>query len=438
MSSRPILSVDDLCSRARDRLEAEFGSVWVSGEVFQLKVHSAGHLYVSLKGREASLNVVVFRGVARRLAFQVAEGQRWVVHGYLTVYAPQGKFQLVADDVALEGRGDLLEALERLKRKLAAEGLFDPARKRPIPALPRRIGLVTSRDGAAIRDFLRKVRERWPARVLLAPAAVQGERAPRELVAAIRALERVEDVDVIVLTRGGGSVEDLLAFSDEAVVRAVAACSKPVISAVGHEIDWVLTDFAADERAPTPTAAGERVVPRRRDVAEKLGRLGALLRERAGRRLAEAEARLRYLDRALAAPQRQLERMGRRLDDAERGLQDGMEAALEGRERVLERFGVMLGRHDPTRRLPEMSHLAEALGMRLQAALDRQAAALEADLRAMEARLAALDPTAVLARGYSITRLAASGRVLRDAAEAAPGAVLRTRLAQGELTSRVE
>lgn len=434
---RDILTVDDICQHVRDLLEGELASVWVEGELSQVTLHRSGHLYATLRGRESLMSLVMFRGSLARLPFRPEEGQRVVVHGYLSLYVPQGKFQMVGDSMVLAGRGDLLREIEELKRRLAAEGLFESTRKRPLPFLPRWIGLVTSPDGAAIRDFLKKAWERYPARVLLAPASVQGERAAGEIVAALGMLARQPEVDVIVLTRGGGAAEDLAAFSNEAVVRAVAASPVPVVSAVGHEVDVVLTDFAADLRAPTPTAAGEIVVPRLDDLHAQIDALGQRLAQHLSTRCALLRRELLAAERGLASPERRVHRLLLRLADAERRLTPAASEVLQARGARLERVAERLRRRDPRRRLPELALRLERARATLEAGLRRRVQRLSSRLEARAAGLGALDPEGVLLRGYSITLDDDTGRVVRSVTAVGEGARLTTRLADGRLASTV-
>jgi exodeoxyribonuclease VII large subunit len=432
-----VLTVDAVCSVAKELLESGLGSVWVRGELSQFTRHRSGHMYATLRGARAQLPFVVWRGTMGRLRFNPESGQELVLHGYVTLYEPQGRFQFIADDVSVAGQGELLARQEALKQALKAEGLFEPARKRPLPLLPRRVGLITSADGAALRDFWRCVSARGPTRVLLAPAAVQGPGAPAALVAGLRQLDAVGGVDVIVLTRGGGSAEDLMAFSDEQVVRAVAACATPVVSAVGHEIDWVLSDLAADERCATPTAAGERVVPSHRDLLTHLDERAELITERVARRLERAASSLAQLERQTRRPDRLVDQLSLRVDDLERAALDGLARRLDGFDRIVARASDRLGRRDPTRLVPALERRVDGLAHRLAVGGERRLGEAEARLREASARLSALDPRAVLARGYSITREAGSGRLLRDADQVAEGALIESWLASGRIESRV-
>ncbi|MBM4388682.1 MAG: exodeoxyribonuclease VII large subunit, partial [Deltaproteobacteria bacterium] len=266
-----IYTITEITNSIRQAIEADFPAVWVEGEASNVTHYGAtGHVYFDLKDRNAKLPAVMFRNDAALLKFRIENGLNLHCFGRISIYPPQGKYQIILRTARPAGLGELLLIFEQLKEKLSREGLFDESLKRPIPFLPRRIGIVTSPEGAAIRDMLRIIHERFPAKVLLYPALVQGASAAKEIIAGINALNRVGDVDVIIIGRGGGSFEDLFAFCDEALVRAVRASRIPVISAVGHEIDYALTDFAADARAPTPTAAAGMVVPKMDDLRETL------------------------------------------------------------------------------------------------------------------------------------------------------------------------
>jgi len=310
-----IYLVSELIKAARVTLESRFAEVRVEGEVSGLKRSGNGHIYFTLKDAEAQMDCVMYSREAGRLKFTLEEGMAVRCRGRLTIYEARGRFQMTVDKVEPTGAGALALAFEQLKQRLGAEGLFDQARKRPLPFLPRRIGVVTSPQGAVIRDIVRIAHRRYPIPILLAPTPVQGEGAALVIAAGIRKLEAIADVDVIIVARGGGSLEDLWAFNEEPVARAIFACRVPVISAVGHETDFTIADFVADLRAPTPSAAAERAVPVRDDLTAELG----LLRRRGGRALAEAARRARHeLERArgrLGDPRRLLDERRQRLDD---------------------------------------------------------------------------------------------------------------------------
>ncbi len=393
----PVLSVAELTARIKDVLEAEFPLVWVAGEISDLARPQSGHCYLTLKDADAQIPAVIWRSTASRVRFQLRDGLAVVCRGHLEVYAPRGRYQLIIEAIEPRGIGALELALRQLHEKLAKEGLFDPARKRPLPRLPRRIAVVTSPTGAALHDFLEMLRGRWPlGDVLVVPVRVQGEGAAAEIAAAIELVNRLRwGIDCLVVTRGGGSLEDLWAFNEEVVVRAIAASRLPVVSGVGHEIDVTLADLAADVRALTPSDAAQRVAPSAEEVSRALQQLR--LRLNAGLRARARAARERL-------------------------------AGLAGR-RVLSRPIAMV--HERARRLDELeARLARAARHRFQAAKTRA--------ESLGARLESLNPLAVLGRGYSLTRRVDDGRVVRDAAELAPGDTLATRFARGEAFSRVE
>src|SRR5512145_930620 len=282
-SAGGILTVTELTAHIKACLEGEFRSVRVEGEVSNYKLYPSGHRYFSIKDEGAQIRVVLFRGRERFVFGEIREGQTVIVSGSLGVYEKKGEYQIYAQSVEVRGLGSLLLELEKRKRRLAAEGLFDPERKRPLPAFPSKIGIVTSRQGAALRDMIRVARRRWPAiGITLAPAQVQGENAARDIAAALSTLVSRGGIDAIIVGRGGGSVEDLWAFNEEVVVRAISASPVPTISAVGHETDFTLSDLAADRRAPTPTAAAQMAVPDRMEEMERIA--GLLLRARRSER----------------------------------------------------------------------------------------------------------------------------------------------------------
>ena len=409
-----ILTVSALTALVRDRLEKDFSDLWVEGEVSNLRTPSSGHLYFTLKDAASQIRVVLFRAGALRLRFALKEGLQLVVRGRMTVYEPRGEYQLILDYLEPKGVGALQLAFEQLKDKLAREGLFDPARKRPLPFLPRRVGIVTSLSGAAIRDMLVVLRRRCPILgVVVAPVPVQGEGAAPEIASAIRRLSASGLVDVMIVGRGGGSLEDLWCFNDEAVVRAIAASKVPVVSAVGHEIDVTLSDFAADHRAPTPSAAAEAVAPVLSELVgaledgwERMARAvkGRLL-ERAAQRVDEATARITHVIQAL------LSTFQRQVSEHRRGLQ-----AVGPVERV--RTASVL--------LPQLTkRVGQSMAVLL--AVKRQA------LRATGAALDSLSPLAVLARGYSIVQRAPDGTVVKRARDVSVGDQVSAKLAEGRL-----
>lgn len=396
-SERP-LSVSEVTARIRVLLEQEpaFQDLWVEGEVSNFSRASSGHIYFTIKDAGAQLSGVVWKGQARALSYLPHSGDQVVVHGRIGLYEPGGRYQIYVDLIQPAGRGTLFQEYERLKAALEAEGLFDAERKRSLPLYPRRIGVVTSPTAAALQDVLNVLERRYPlAEVLLSPTPVQGDAAPPKIVAALKALNVRDDVDVILLVRGGGSLEDLWSFNDERVARAVAASRIPVISGVGHETDFSLADFAADHRAPTPSAAAEVATP---DFAELRGVL------------AQLDARF---ERAFAAA----------MDTRRVNINDAL--------RTLQHLA-------PDVRLTNAAQRLDDLNTRAATALVHRGELARQHLSGLSARLGALDPAAVLARGYAVVRQRDSGALLTSLADVQPGAALSVRLHDGEFVARVE
>lgn len=451
--TRRVWSVSELTGQVQRVLEQQFGTVWVAGEVSNLRAQPSGHVYFTVKDAGAQLPCVLFRGTATAGRALLDDGRQVLLQGDLTVYAPRGQYQLVVRAVEVRGAGALQVAFEQLKQKLGAEGLFAPERKRPLPAFPSRIGVVTSPTGAALRDVLHVVQRRHPGLALvLAPCRVQGAEAAAEIAAAIALLNEFSrrlvegeppgrpGLDAILLTRGGGSLEDLWAFNEEIVARAIHASALPVVSAVGHEVDFTISDFVADVRAATPSAAAEILTQDffgcRPFVKEAPARLALLARQRLAAKREDAGAASRQLARR--HPRRRLEAWSQRLDDA----QTALLRAGRMRARVLRgAWQAVAGRLLRLRPSPALARRREALG-NLRAALARAVATRlrvqDRRLDALTGRLRLLSPQSVLDRGYSITFDAATGVALRDAAQARAGQPLRTRLGKGEVRSRVE
>ncbi|MEZ4770937.1 MAG: exodeoxyribonuclease VII large subunit [Caldilineales bacterium] len=396
-----MITVSQLVGHVKDLLEVDPGlsNVWVEGEVSNFKQAASGHCYFTLKDSRAVMPCVMWRTDAQRLRRLPVDGEQVAIHGYVSLYEPQGKLQFYADRLDLAGLGRLYQELEALKTQLAAEGLFDAERKRPLPDWPQRIGIVTSSKAAALRDILRTLAVRYPlVDVLLAAAAVQGVEAPPQIAAAVELLNAwhlgVEPVDVIIVARGGGAIEELWAFNDERVVRAIAASAVPVISGVGHETDFTLADLVADQRAPTPTGAAALAVPDRQELAGQLpalsNRLQGALTQRIDRERRQVAQTRRLLDRL--SPAVQVATRRQQVDDMNRTL-------------------------------------ARTTAHRL--------AVLRAEVDGLRARLASLDPNAVLARGYAILHEPASGAVISSVAQATPGTLIRARVADGEFDATV-
>lgn len=419
--------------------EAFRAPVWVEGEVAGARPAPSGHLYFTLKDEEeeASVDVVVYRSnVTPRMRTLVVDGARARIRGKPTFWSPRGRLQLVADRAQAAGKGALLEALEKLKAKLSAEGIFAQERKRPIPAEPRTVGVVTSPTGAAIHDVCRVAFRRGGARILLAPAQVQGFGAPESILRALRALQRVSGVDVIIVGRGGGSAEDLAAFNDEEVVRAVAASRVPVVSAVGHEVDVTLVDFAADARAATPSQAAELVVPDRRSRHELLRRTRLHLHKAMRSHLVEGRVALGDVGRRLGDPRLAIASHQQALDDRRARLEAALRTAMARRREALVRAGGRLGGLHPrtvlARERAELVRWSDRLATLTRAALQRR----RGDVQKSSAHLDAMSPLKVLARGYAIATRD-DGRAVRRAGDVAPGDALHVRVHDGRVEARV-
>jgi exodeoxyribonuclease VII large subunit len=439
--TRKVLTVSELTWQVRALLEKSLGTVWVSGEITNLRAQSSGHIYFTLKDVGAQLSCVLFSREKVAQRDLLADGQKVLLNGEITVYEARGQYQLIVRAVELQGVGALQAQFERLKQKLAAEGLFAPERKRPLPQFPQRIGLVTSPTGAAIRDVLHVIKRRNPSlEIILVPVRVQGEGAAREIADAVKLLNEFSvaavydrrnvsvderrsqtaatTLDLILITRGGGSLEDLWAFNEEPVARAIFESAIPVVSAVGHEIDFTIADFVADFRAATPSAAAEIITEGFFACREFVAAAPLRLRQLARRKI---EGEIESFD-SLAGrlvrlhPRRRVDDWLQRLDDLQSGLMRGLKTAARSRNLVLQNLAGRFLRAKPSVNLK----------------LKRE------NLRQLEKRLNVLGPEQVLARGYSITTDASTGKVLRDAKKIVAGQRLKTRLAKGEIFSRAD
>ncbi len=391
------LTVSELTGQVKDLLEGAFPQVWVTGEISNCARPRSGHCYLTLKDDQSQLPAVIWRPTMARLRFELHDGLEVICRGNLGVYPPQGKYQLIVQEIQPKGIGALELALRQLREKLAREGLFDPARKRPLPRFARKIAVVTSPSGAAIRDFLEVLRRRWRGTdVLIVPVRVQGEGAGEEIAAAIDQVNRLRaTIDCLVVTRGGGSLEDLWAFNEEIVCRAIYHSRIPVVSAIGHEIDVTLSDLVADVRALTPSEAAERVAPAAEEIAAQLAHFGRRLLGTLRARQAASRASLEALagHRVFRRPYERVQLAARRLDE--------LQAAAD-----------------------------RAVGNRVLRARET--------IASLAARLESLSPLAVLGRGYSLTRRTEGGPAIRDARELSVGDLLLTRFARAETVSRVE
>jgi len=442
---RRVFSVSELTGDIRRLLERHIGQLWVGGEITNCRAQSSGHVYFTLKDAGAQISCVLFRGDAVAGRETLQDGQKMILKGELTVYEPRGQYQLRVLAIEPQGVGALQAAFERLKQKLAAEGLFDPARKRPPPRFAQRIGLATSPAAAALRDVLHAVRRRNPAlEIIFAPCAVQGAGAGAEIAAALAALNQWsqqpgQKLDAILLTRGGGSLEDLWAFNEEAVARAVVQSAVPVVSAVGHEIDFTISDFAADVRAATPTAGAEILTEGVFAASRWMAQAGGQMREAALRRLASEHRNVGRLAQRLRAahPRRQLNQQWQRLDDLQGALSRTVRRELQQRQLAARALALRLGRLRPGRILARRRELLAQREGRLREQTAHRLRTLRQQCHALADQLRLLGPEQVLARGYSITMDAGDGRVIRAAGETRPGQKLKTRLKTGEVQSVV-
>ena len=434
--TRRVLTVSELNALAQAMLEEAFSSVWVEGEISNLRRYPSGHTYFTLKDAGAQLSAVLFRGAAQALPFRPEDGLKVLARGTISLYAPRGAFQIIVDALEPAGLGALQLAFEQLKARLLAEGLFDPARKRPLPFLPRRIGIVASPQGAALRDILKVLARRFAnIGVVLAPSRVQGEGASFEIVEAIRSLNRLGGVDVMILARGGGSLEDLWAFNEERVARAIAASGVPVISAVGHEVDVTIADLVADLRAPTPSAAAEMVTRSKEELVERIAALG--LRLASAERLVVSGGR-QDLEKAGAARagealRARMRDLALRVDDLTGRLHDSLDRRTTAARHAL---AILRERMTPGRlaeRLRGRRATFEGLGRLLLASIGAELQRARGAQAAYAERLQALSPLAVLARGYAVCRTGGTGVILKDSAAVRTGDAVSVTLHRGSL-----
>ena len=439
--TRDIWSVSRLTREARVVLEGSFPLLWVEGEISNLSQPASGHLYFSLKDPAAQVRCAMFRNKRLLLGFRPANGLRVLARVRVSLYEGRGDFQLVVEHLEPAGEGALRLEFERLKRKLAAEGLFDPAHKRPLPAFPRQVGLITSPSGAAVRDLISVFGRRFPALPLVIyPAQVQGEGAAAELLEMLALANRRAECDLLILARGGGSLEDLQAFNDEALVRAIRASTIPVVTGIGHEIDFTLADLAADQRGATPSAAAELVSPSTPHLQQRLIALKQRLRQAQGRYLEGLRFRFQALSHRLYRqhPLAELQRRQQRVDDLERRLSEALRQRLDSQRRRRDQAWSSLLRLNPVTRLALLRQRLTAFEARLGQAPARQLALRREHLAGLALALDALSPLGTLARGYAILRRTGTGELIRDAAQVAVGERIEARLGRGSLTTRIE
>ena len=437
---RRIWTVRDLVSTVRTYIEREYGDIWVEGEISNFRAHDSGHLYFTLKDKNAQMRAVMFRSQARLLRFRPGNGMLVVLRGRVTVYGERGELQISAEFLEPKGAGALQIAFEQLKAKLEAEGLFDSGRKKPIPTLPRQIGIVTSPQAAALRDIVNILRRRHhSANVLIFPAQVQGEAAAQEVSTGVRYFNKSGNVEVIIVARGGGSAEDLSAFNHEGLARTIATSQIPVISAIGHETDFTIMDFVADLRAPTPSAAAELVIRARQDVEDQAQALYERLLRVVRYRLLMARQALTELaqHRAFSRMMDDINQRQQRLDDLSYRLERAVRRLIELHRRKWETAAAAVRHYDARRVLAGMrSELARGGGV-LAAATQKLLLQQRGHLDQLIRQIEALSPLAVLNRGYALV-FDASGALLRDASEVSNGDEISARLAKGTLSATVK
>ncbi len=437
---RRIWSVRELVAAVRTHIERDYGDTWVEGEISNFKAHDSGHLYFTLKDQNSQIRAVMFRSQARLLRFRPENGMQVVLRGRVTIYEDRGELQISAEYLEPKGAGALQVAFEQLKAKLEAEGLFDSARKKAIPTLPRRIGIVTSPQAAALRDILNiLLRRHHTASILIFPAQVQGEAASVEVSAGVRYFNKARSVDVIIVARGGGSAEDLAAFNNEALARIVAASEIPVISAVGHETDFTIIDFVADLRAPTPSAAAEMVIRSRQEVEEQAEGLRQRLLRAVRYRLLMGRQALTELAQhgAFARMVDVINRRQQKLDELKNRLERGERQILEQDRRRVETAAAAIRHYDVRRMLSSVHKELDARVAGMLAAARTILLRRRGELNQLTGQLEALSPLAILDRGYALV-FDSSGVLLKDANQVKAGDEISARLAKGSLTATVK
>jgi exodeoxyribonuclease VII large subunit len=429
-------SVSELSGAMRGLLSDHFSDIWVAGEISGTRLPSSGHYYFTLKDDAAQLKAVCYKMTARYLKFKPQDGVAVLARGRIDIYDARGEVQFVVEALEPQGRGALQLAFEQLKKKLAAEGLFDSARKRALPPLPIRIGIVTSPTGAVIRDILQILERRFPGRhIRIYPAQVQGEGAMEQIVAGLDHFSRSNWAEVVILARGGGSLEDLWTFNEERVARAIAASNVPVISAIGHETDFTIADFVADLRAPTPSAAAELVICTRQSLFDRLdssvikltqtARLNVAMRARALHRISVDQSTLH----------RAIGRRMQRIDEIEYRMRDQIRAMIERRKRSLDRTRTGLAQLDVRLKFAAARRRIESSDAKLRQSIERKLGAASGKLSPLNAHLAQLSPLKILDRGYAIVEN--SGKIVKTPDDAPPGTNVNIRIAQGRLRSRI-
>lgn len=431
------LSISQLNNLARDLLESHFPMVWVEGEISNLVRPTSGHLYLSLKDSQAQIRAAMFKGRNQKLGFSPKDGMQVLVRAKLSLYPARGDYQLIIDQMEEAGDGALRRAFEQLKQKLAAEGLFAEAYKQPLPALPKQIGVITSPTGAAIRDILTVLKRRFPAiPVRLYPVSVQGTNAAPEIVAAIEKSNAHGLCDVLIIGRGGGSLEDLWAFNEEIVARAIAASNIPIVSAVGHETDFTIADLVADTRAPTPSAAAELISPDQLEMLDMLKSFEQLFNFHLNALLTQAKHKLQTLQKRTRHPGQRLRDLSQRLDEMESRIKNSQQHFLKHKKAELNAISAELKLQTPSHKIAQLSAENSALYQRLRLAMMQHLQQLSQQLQLSAQQLNAVSPLATLERGYAIVSNK-QGNIVKQSTELKPGDVVNTRLHAGKFTAAV-
>jgi len=438
-TEKHIYSVSELTREIREIMEDSFPSIWVQGEISTLRTPQSGHIYFTLKDEKSQLRCVFFRNANLRLKFKLEEGMECVIFGRISVYDASGQYQLYVENAEPLGKGALQQAFEQLKKKLAVEGLFDEERKRPIPFLPKKIGIVTSSTGAAIRDILNVINRRYAnVHIIVRPCLVQGKTAAHDIAGGIKDLNAYKDIDVIIVGRGGGSLEDLWAFNEEPVARAVYDSKIPVISAVGHEIDYTICDFVADLRAPTPSAAAELVVQEKEQLVSTVDAFEKKLTDSVIQKIKLAKMSFSRITQsyALRRPQVIIEQSQQRLDNFEREIKTGVLHVFERRHsRLKNAITKVISFKQIIRQIMQRTGELKA---RLNISMLHVLKNKNAQIKQISSRLISLNPLEILARGYSVTMLKKTGKLLKDVAGLKKGDILKTKLNKGAIISQIE
>ena len=437
--SKKILSVSDLNRQAKRLLEVSFPSTWVEGELSNIARPRSGHWYFTLKDTDAQVRCAMFRGTNTRIRFQPSEGQQVLVRAKVSLYEGRGDYQLIAEHMEEAGAGALQRAFEELKARLSREGLFEASLKKPLPIMPTHVAIITSSTGAAIRDILTVFKRRWPTvKITIIPTAVQGRDAASQIVHALSLATTLTAVDAIIIGRGGGSLEDLWPFNEESVARAIATCPLPVISAVGHEVDFTIADFVADCRAPTPSAAAEILSPDQNEITGTVSGYQSALTRSLHNTLVQHHRHLNHLKNRLRHPGERLREQSQRLDDLDIRLRHAMvHQQLRHHQATLNATRERFHQHSPVTTLQRMATLHQQLEQRLTVSMNNNLSTYRQQLSLQAGQLNAISPLATLQRGYAIVQTD-SGDIITDSQTTKPGDRIHAQLAQGSLLCKVE